>query len=204
MPTFLYATDSRSGCSVNSSPISRQGSDRRSLPAGEKSYILPPAITRLYCSARKCACRLIITSLIFIQYYIQNPNFKTGPGFRSGRQSVRTKIWLRGAIYLENSSGNGQPNTHRLIVNLARPQSPDIPAILASTVKILMGSPIMGTVCHEVIRPHMVPMRRPEPDTRSTIKPQTAPLRLFLRNLETLLPQILSTRLWLTRKPSCF
>jgi hypothetical protein len=34
----------------------------------------------------------------------------------------------------------------------------------------------------------MVPMRRPEPDTRSIIKPQTAPLRLLLRNLETLLP----------------
>jgi len=46
----------------------------------------------------------------------------------------------------------------------------------------------MGTVCHKVIGPNVVQMRRPESDARSIIEPQTTPLRLLLGNFETLLP----------------
>ena len=46
---------------------------------------------------------------------------------------------------------------------------------------------VVRAVCHEIIRPHVIAMCGPEPDTRPIIEPQTSAFGLFLRNLQPLL-----------------
>jgi hypothetical protein len=46
---------------------------------------------------------------------------------------------------------------------------------------------VVSAVCHKIIRPDMVAMRGPEPDTRPIVEPETSSLGLLLGNLQPLL-----------------
>src|SRR5512137_955349 len=62
-----------------------------------------------------------------------------------------------------------------------------LPAVLVDHRQKPQRAPAMGTLCHKVIGPDVVPMGRSEPHTGSVVEPQAAPLGLLLRNLQPLL-----------------
>ena len=52
----------------------------------------------------------------------------------------------------------------------------------------LQRTPVVRTRGHEVVRPDVAPIQRPQPDARSVVEPQPTSLRLPLRDLQPLLP----------------
>ena len=63
-----------------------------------------------------------------------------------------------------------------------------LPGELVDDVEHAEGLAVMRAVHDKVVRPYVVPVRRPQPDTRTVIEPEPAPLWLLLGNLEPFTP----------------
>ena len=63
-----------------------------------------------------------------------------------------------------------------------------LPRVLVQHCQQLQRTPVVRPRGHEVVRPDVAPIQRPQPDARSVVEPQPTSLRLPLRDLQPLLP----------------
>ena len=63
-----------------------------------------------------------------------------------------------------------------------------LPRVLVQHCQQLQRTPVVRPRGHEVVRPDVAPIQRPQPDARSVVEPQPTSLRLPLRHLQPLLP----------------
>jgi hypothetical protein len=63
-----------------------------------------------------------------------------------------------------------------------------LPGVFIQNCKNFERTTIKGSVCHEIIGPHMIGPAGLQTDARSVIEPKTPPFRLFLWHFQTLLP----------------
>jgi len=59
-----------------------------------------------------------------------------------------------------------------------------VPRVFVHNREELHRSPIFGSGCHEVVRPHMIRMLRSQPDTGAIGQPEPPTRGLFLRDLQ--------------------
>ena len=63
-----------------------------------------------------------------------------------------------------------------------------LPRVLVQHCQQLQRTPVVRPRGHEIVRPDVAPIQRPQPDARSVVEPQPTSLRLPLRHLQPLLP----------------
>ena len=84
-----------------------------------------------------------------------------------------------------------QPPPHELrgeLRSVVRPQILGRPVSDEQIGQQLQRTPVVRPRGHEVVRPDVAPIQRPQPDARSVVEPQPTSLRLPLRDLQPLLP----------------